>query len=62
MRRPGDNSPDPPGGRALERLREFQRQHDPVDSSEQDGENAEEVQEQDPNPDKQTDSRKKGQS
>jgi hypothetical protein len=62
MRRPGDNSSDPPGGRALERLREFHRQHDPVDSSKQDSENSEEVQEQNPNPDKKTDSRKKGQN
>jgi hypothetical protein len=34
MKRPGDNSPDPPGGRAAERLREFQRQHRPLNSSE----------------------------
>jgi hypothetical protein len=27
MRRPGDNEPDPPGGRAAERLREFLDQH-----------------------------------
>jgi len=27
MRRPGDNEPDPPGGRAAERLREFLEQH-----------------------------------
>jgi len=27
MRRPGDNEPEPPGGRAAERLREFLRQH-----------------------------------
>lgn len=26
MKRPGDDSPDPPGGRAAERLREFQRE------------------------------------
>ncbi len=27
MRRAGDNEPDPPGGRAAERLREFLEQH-----------------------------------
>jgi hypothetical protein len=27
MRHPGDNEPDPPGGRAAERLREFLQQH-----------------------------------
>lgn len=27
MRRPEDNQPDPPGGRAAERLREFLREH-----------------------------------
>jgi hypothetical protein len=36
MRRPGDNEPDPPGGRAAERLREFLRQHmDESDAKEQ---------------------------
>jgi hypothetical protein len=27
MRVPGDNEPDPPGGRAADRLREFLHQH-----------------------------------
>jgi hypothetical protein len=29
MRRPGSTEPDPPGGRAQERLREFLRERDP---------------------------------
>lgn len=53
MRRPGDDSPDPPGGRAAERLREFLRQHGPRDASEaeQEAELAEETRKQhtDPN-------------
>jgi hypothetical protein len=53
MRRPGDNSPDPAGGRAAERLREFLRQHGPRDASEaeQEAALAEETREQptDPN-------------
>ena len=36
MRRPGDNTPEPPGGSAAERLREFLRQHmDESDAKEQ---------------------------
>ena len=31
MRKPDDKSPEPPGGRAAERLREFRRQRVPED-------------------------------
>jgi hypothetical protein len=30
MKRPGDDSPEPPGGRAAERLREFLRERRPA--------------------------------
>lgn len=30
MKRPGDHSPEPPGGRAAERLREFLRERQPA--------------------------------
>jgi hypothetical protein len=33
MKRPGDNEPEPEGGRAAERLREFLRQRLPPDAS-----------------------------
>ena len=33
MKRPGDNEPEPPGGRAAERLREFLRQRLPPNAS-----------------------------
>jgi hypothetical protein len=33
MKRPGDNEPEPPEGRAAERLREFLRQRLPADAS-----------------------------
>jgi len=39
MRRPGDNSPDPPGGRAAERLRDFLEKRMPVDQADAEVEN-----------------------
>jgi len=33
VRQPSDKSPEPPGGRAAERLREFRRQRDPQDQA-----------------------------
>jgi hypothetical protein len=34
MRRPGDDTPDPPGGRAAERLRHFENARRPVSKGE----------------------------
>jgi len=36
MKRPGDKSPDPPGGRAAERLREFEDARRPPEEREED--------------------------
>lgn len=36
MKRPGDKSPDPPGGRAAERLREFEDARRPPEEREPD--------------------------
>jgi hypothetical protein len=39
MKRPGDEEPEPPGGRAAERLREFLRQRLPPDASTEEAQN-----------------------
>jgi hypothetical protein len=39
MRRPGDNEPEPLGGRAAERLREFLRQRVPSDAPSEEAQN-----------------------
>jgi len=60
MRRPGENPPDPPGGRAAERLREFQRQHPQFEppQNEQEADPAKDVP-VDPNPSRGPDSNEK---
>lgn len=57
MRRPNDKKPDPPGGRAAERLKEFLRERGPTEPPSAENEPGED----DPKKGEESDSNSKGQ-